>query len=85
MVYRTIRTKIKPMMSASNSTLDALSVFYHEFVKYSGGDGKGLGIVLTPQHLTEFMCEVSGVNRNSKVVDIACGSGSFCYCYDTDV
>ena len=72
-----LELKIKPMMSASNSTLDALSVFYHEFVKYSGGDGKGLGIVLTPQHLTEFMCEVSGVNRNSKVVDIACGSGSF--------
>lgn len=72
-----LELKIKPMMNAADSTLDALSIFYHEFVKYSGGDGKGLGIVLTPQHLTEFMVELAEVNRNSKVVDIACGSGSF--------
>ena len=64
-------------MDHTENTLDALGVFYHEFVKYSGGDGSGLGIVLTPQHLTEFMCEVAGVNKNSKVVDICCGSGSF--------
>lgn len=72
-----LEMKIKPMMKAADSTIDSLSVFYHEFVKYSGGDGKGLGIVLTPQHLTEFMCELAEVNRNSKVIDIACGSGSF--------
>lgn len=64
-------------MNVADSTFDALSIFYHEFIKYSGGDGKGLGIVLTPQHLTEFMCEIAEINRNSKVVDIACGSGSF--------
>jgi type I restriction-modification system DNA methylase subunit len=67
--------KIKPMMDYADSTLDALGVFYHEFIKYSGGDGSGLGIVLTPQHLTEFMVELAGVNKNSKVVDICCGSG----------
>jgi len=72
-----LEMKIKPMMTAADSTIDSLSIFYHEFVKYSGGDGKGLGIVLTPQHLTEFMCELAEVNRNSKVIDIACGSGSF--------
>jgi 16S rRNA G966 N2-methylase RsmD len=69
--------KIKPMMNHADMTIDALSVFYHEFVKYSGGDGSGLGIVLTPQHLTEFMCDVVGVNKNSRVVDICCGSGAF--------
>lgn len=72
-----LEMKIKPMMDCADTTIDALSVFYHEFVKYSGGDGSGLGIVLTPQHLTDFMCEVAGVNKNSKVVDICCGSGSF--------
>lgn len=72
-----LEMKIKPMMDHTENTLDALGVFYHEFVKYSGGDGSGLGIVLTPQHLTEFMCELAGVNKNSKVVDICCGSGSF--------
>lgn len=72
-----LEMKIKPMMDYADSTLDALGVFYHEFIKYSGGDGSGLGIVLTPQHLTEFMVELAGVNKNSKVVDICCGSGGF--------
>lgn len=72
-----LEMKIKPMMDYADSAVDALGVFYHEFIKYSGGDGSGLGIVLTPQHLTEFMCDLAGVNKNSKVVDICCGSGSF--------
>ena len=72
-----LEMKIKPMMNNAESSLDALGVFYHEFVKYSGGDGSGLGIVLTPQHLTEFMCELAEVNEDSYVADICCGSGSF--------
>ncbi|GHT18515.1 hypothetical protein FACS1894189_6510 [Planctomycetales bacterium] len=68
--------KIKPMMDNADSTVDALGIFYHEFVRY-GGDGGGLGIVLTPQHLTEFMVELSGADKNSRVVDICCGSGAF--------
>ncbi|MDR0248512.1 MAG: SAM-dependent methyltransferase [Oscillospiraceae bacterium] len=72
-----LEIKIKPMMDYADSTLDALGVFYHEFIKYSGGDGSGLGIILTPQHLTEFMVELADVNKNSKVVDICCGSGGF--------
>lgn len=70
--------KIKPMMNHSDSSIDALGEFYSEFIKFSNGDdGKALGIVLTPQHLTDFMSEVAGVNKNSKVVDICAGSGSF--------
>ncbi len=72
-----LEMRIKPMMDYADSTVDALGVFYHEFIKYSGGDGSGLGIVLTPQHLTEFMCDLAGVNKNSRVLDICCGSGSF--------
>lgn len=72
-----LELKIKPMMDYADNTVDALGVFYHEFIKYSGGDGSGLGIVLTPQHLTEFMCDLADVNKHSKVVDICCGSGSF--------
>jgi len=70
--------KIKPMMAHSDSAVDALGEFYSEFIKFSNGDdGKALGIVLTPQHLTDFMTEVAGVNKNSRVVDICAGSGSF--------
>ena len=70
--------KIKPMMNATDSSIDALGEFYHEFIKFSNGDdGKALGIILTPQHLTDFMCDVAGVNKHSKVVDICAGSGGF--------
>lgn len=72
-----LEIRILPMMNHYEYTEDALSVFYHEFIKYSGGDGKGLGIVLTPKHLTEFMCELGEVSKSSKVIDICCGSGSF--------
>ncbi|MDR1494358.1 MAG: N-6 DNA methylase [Planctomycetaceae bacterium] len=72
-----LEKKIKPMMDYADNTIDALGIFYHEFVKYSGGDGSGLGIVLTPQHLTEFMCDLAEINKNSKIVDICCGSGTF--------
>jgi type I restriction enzyme M protein len=72
-----LEMKIKPMMNNADYSLDALGVFYHEFVKYSGGDGHGLGIVLTPQHLTEFMVELAQIDQNSRVVDICCGSASF--------
>ncbi|MDR1883083.1 MAG: SAM-dependent methyltransferase [Prevotella sp.] len=70
--------KIKPMMNHSDSSIDALGEFYQEFIKFSNGDdGKALGIILTPQHLTDFMCDVSGLNKSSKVVDICAGSGGF--------
>lgn len=65
------------MMDYVGNTVDALSVFYHEFMNYSSGDGNSLGIVLTPQHLTEFMAEFIDIDKNSKVIDICCGGGSF--------
>lgn len=72
-----LELKIKPMMDYVDSTIDALGEFYHEFIKYTGSDKKALGIVLTPQHLTEFMCDVIEINKNSKVLDICCGTSSF--------
>lgn len=72
-----LEMRILPMMNHYEYTEDALSIFYHEFIKYSATDGKGLGIVLTPKHLTDFMCKLGDINKQSKVVDICCGSGSF--------
>ncbi|RGH91611.1 SAM-dependent methyltransferase [Ruminococcus sp. AM27-11LB] len=72
-----LEMKVKPMMDYVGNTVDALGIFYHEFISYSSGDGNSLGIVLTPQHLTEFMAELINIDKNSKVVDICCGSGAF--------
>ena len=72
-----LEMKIKPMMDYVGNTIDALGIFYHEFISYSSGDGNSLGIVLTPQHLTEFMADLINIDKNSRVLDICCGSGAF--------
>ncbi|HEC1759963.1 TPA: SAM-dependent DNA methyltransferase [Campylobacter lari] len=67
-----------PMINDSSSHQDVLGIFYHEFIKYTAGSaGKELGIVLTPEHLCDFMCEVANLNVNDTVIDICCGTGSF--------
>ena len=55
---------------------DALGQFYIEFLRYANND-KGLGIVLTPPHITELFCEIANVNQNSIVLDTCTGTGGF--------
>jgi type I restriction enzyme M protein len=55
---------------------DTLGQFYIEFLRYANND-KGLGIVLTPPHITELFCELAGVNKDSIVFDNTCGTGGF--------
>lgn len=57
--------------------IDIIGKFYGEFLKYTGGDGKGLGIVLTPRHITEFFCDIAQINKDSIVVDTCQGTGGF--------
>lgn len=56
---------------------DVVGQFYGEFLKYTGGDGKGLGIVLTPKHITELFSLVANVTKNDVVVDTCAGTGGF--------
>ena len=60
-----------------NTDYDILGNFYGEFVKYGGSDGNGLGIVLTPHHITTLMTELIDVLPTDYVLDPACGSGAF--------
>lgn len=55
---------------------DLLGEFYIEFLRYANAD-KGLGIVLTPRHVTELMCDLVDVNKDSVVFDNCCGTGGF--------
>lgn len=57
--------------------MDILGNFYGEFVKYGGNDGNSLGIVLTPRHITNLMCELIDIDENDYVLDPCCGSGGF--------
>ena len=55
---------------------DTLGQFYIEFLKYANND-KGLGIVLTPPHITELFCELANINKDSILYDNCCGTGGF--------
>lgn len=61
----------------SMSSFDVLGNFYHEFISYGGGDGSGLGIVLTPEHVTTLMAELIDVNASDYVIDPTAGTASF--------
>ena len=56
--------------------VDTVSQFYIEFLRYANDD-KGLGIVLTPPHITELFAELADVDQNSVVFDNCCGTGGF--------
>lgn len=55
---------------------DVLGQLYIEFLRYANSD-KGLGIVLTPPHITEFFADLAQVNKNSVVYDNCAGTGGF--------
>lgn len=55
---------------------DTLGQFYIEFLRYANND-KGLGIVLTPPHITELFAALANVNKDSVILDNTCGTGGF--------
>ena len=75
-VIREINENVWPFISVYHN-FDVVGHFYGEFLKYTGGDKKALGIVLTPRHVTELFCEIANVTKNDKVLDICAGTGGF--------
>jgi type I restriction-modification system DNA methylase subunit len=55
---------------------DVLGQLYIEFLRYANSD-KGLGIVLTPPHITELFSELACVNKGTVVYDNCAGTGGF--------
>jgi type I restriction enzyme M protein len=71
-----LREKVWPFIGVYHD-FDVVGQFYGEFLKYTGGDKKGLGIVLTPRHITELFALIANVHKDSKVLDICAGTGGF--------
>jgi type I restriction-modification system DNA methylase subunit len=72
-IYRHLFFALQP-----NSSLDLLGNFYGEFLRYSGGDQQGLGIVLTPRHITELFAELADLHpEESVVLDVCAGTAGF--------
>lgn len=57
--------------------------FYTTFLRFTKGNAKEKGIVLTPKHITELFCDIAEyysdekMTENTKVIDICCGTGAF--------
>ncbi|MCT1544878.1 N-6 DNA methylase [Kocuria rhizophila] len=75
-IIKRLANKVMPFITVYHD-FDVVGAFYGEFLKYTGGDGKGLGIVLTPKHVTELFSLLANVNKNSIVLDPCAGTGGF--------
>jgi len=71
-----LNDKVWPFISVYHD-FDVVGQFYGEFLKYTGGDKKALGIVLTPKHITELFSFLANIQKDSKVLDICAGTGGF--------
>lgn len=69
--------KIFKRIKYQESSEDFIGRFYSEFMSYSGGDGQTLGIILTPRHITDLMCELVEVKPADTILDPTCGTGGF--------
>lgn len=59
----------------SSEGQDILNLFFIAFNKYTGKADKNQAF--TPDHITDFMCRLTDVDRTKVVLDATCGSGSF--------
>ena len=75
-ILNTIKNNILPFINdESTQGQDLLNLFFTTFNKYVGKADKNQAF--TPDHITQFMCHVVNVNKNSRVLDPCCGSGAF--------
>lgn len=75
-IMRDLHVHVQPF-TRDYYDFDIIGNFYGEFIRYTGGDGKGLGIVLTPKHVTDLFSDLAQLNKNSVVLDICAGTGGF--------
>ena len=75
-IIRELHTRVQPF-TKDHYDFDIIGNFYGEFIRYTGGDKQGLGIVLTPKHITDLFADIAKVNKNSVVLDICAGTAGF--------
>lgn len=75
-LIKALNEKVWPFISVYHD-FDVVGQFYGEFLKYTGGDKKALGIVLTPRHITDLFARLANVTTANTVLDICAGTGGF--------
>ncbi len=81
-MIKELENKCFKFIENNETTLDIIGLFYSKFLKYTSSDGKSLGVVLTPQHITELFCNLAndgrGLNPEKDIIlDICAGTGGF--------
>lgn len=76
-IFYFIKSKIWRYLKEDNQnkSYDIMSLFFTTFGKKALS--KDLGQYFTPDHISGLMTELLELNVNSKVLDLACGSGTF--------
>lgn len=74
-IIKDINKKVNSFIR-SHKYYDVLSEFYIEFLRKSNSD-KGLGIVLTPHHITDLFNAIAQTNKESIVFDNCTGTSGF--------
>ncbi|MCI9533967.1 MAG: N-6 DNA methylase [Lachnospiraceae bacterium] len=63
--------------------IDIMGEFYTTFLRYTKGNAKEKGIVLTPKHITTLFCDLAEhfgktkLTEKTKILDICTGTGAF--------
>ena len=76
-IFEFLKFKIWSYLKADNKnkSYDIMSLFFTTFGKKALSND--LGQYFTPDHISDLMTELLELNVNSKVLDLACGSGTF--------
>lgn len=73
-IFTFIYEYVYKQIDAIAGHIDIMGEMYSEFLKYALGDGKEIGIVLTPPYITKLMAEILDITEDNRVMDLATGS-----------
>lgn len=73
-VIARVHENLYPYMTSSEVGFDVLGYLYAQTIT---GDGLGLGIVLTPEHITTLITDVLKITPDDVMLDPTAGTGSF--------
>ena len=80
-MIKELYNKIYKLIKDKKYTLDPIGIFYSKLLKYATGEGKNLGIILTPNHITDLFSDLAndgeGIKKTDILIDTCAGSGGF--------
>lgn len=71
-----LKKNVYPLVKHDSVGYDVIGLFYTEFIRYAGSE-QSLGLVLTPQHITDLFCDLAELRKDDIVYDPCCGTGGF--------